>query len=54
MAKLGGDFYDNIDEMDLVIDYIESNPSEFIDLEPFKVPKFYPPKKDYWQTPWRK
>ena len=37
----------------MIMDYIESNPMEFIDSSEIeKVLKYYPRKKDYWQTPW--
>ena len=55
MSYEDSNWFVNIDAMDLAMDFIESHPSEFIDIDELiqdKPPKIFPPKKDYWQTPW--
>ena len=47
MTDKESDWFDSIDEMDIVMDYITGNPLDFIEVDEIislKPPKIYPPK----------
>ena len=48
----GSDALDDLDDMELVMDYIASNPLQFVPLGLKKSTRVRPLAKDYWKTPW--